>query len=345
MQRILRSCVVVFLMASPVTVLAHGSADLLVESTASGGGQLKVEYDFDTVGRLSFSASLGPVSLYTGIIPAFDMLAADEPEEGAFVLATGTQLTLTITAIDAGKTAMKIGTTSLAAAGDSVSLGTVPFPHTHPEYQLQLTLPEGEYGEGTISFMLTSSGPVTYAPSDVYTLKVSNGPLPLPDYDTTAYDSKNVKCLSKASKEGAKFASKTHDLLSACLDKVQVYEAKAALTTPPSNLAAVQAAAEKACADAAGTGSDSGTLLGKIAAAQASALKNIQKACGSAGSGLATDDDVNQHLGLVSCRAQEMVAAAYGLGRVQLAAFTARASQGGQTLDTYFPCLFLTGSD
>jgi len=345
MQRTMRILVAAFLVASPTMVLAHGSADMLLESTASGGGQLRVEFDFGTVARVGFSASLGAVSLYTGIIPAFDMLAADEPDEGSFVLATGTQITLTVTAIDAGKTAMKVDTTSLSAVGDTVALGTVPFPHTHPEYQLQLTLPEGEYGEGTISFQLTSTGPVAYAPSDVYTLKISNGPLPLPDYDTSAYDSKNVKCLSKAAKEGGKFASKTHDLLSQCLDKLQAYEAKAALTTPPGNLAAAQAAAEKACADASGTGPDSATLLGKIAAAQAAALKNIQKACGTAGSGLATDDDMNQHLGLVSCRAQELVAAAYGLGHTQLSAFTARASQGGQPLDTYFPCLFLTGSD
>ncbi len=169
--------------------------------------------------------------------------------------------------------------------------------------------------------------------------------MPLPDYDTSAYDSKNVKCLSKASKEGGKFASKTHDLLSQCLDKVQVYEAKAALATPPGNLAAVLAVAEKACADASGTGPDAGTLLGKIAAARAAALTAIQKACGTAGSGLFSDDDIAQHLGLLSCRAQELVGAAYGLGKAELGTFVARASQGGEPLDQYFPCLFLTGAE
>ncbi len=136
------------------------------------GAQGRIRFQYRRTRQLQREP--GPVSLYSGTIPAFDLLAADEPSEPSYTITAGTQVTLTITGIDAGTTAMKIGTTQLAAVGDSVVLGTVPFPHTHPEYQLQLTLAEGEYGEGRISFRLSASGPTTYAQSEIYTLKISN---------------------------------------------------------------------------------------------------------------------------------------------------------------------------
>jgi len=339
----IRSLVILLFLASPAAVLAHGDAVVELGSSASGSGALAADYDFSAVSKLSFSLSGGGISLYTGIFPAFEPLTADAAP--FYALATGTQASIQITDNDGGKTAVKFDTTVLSHIGDSAVIGTIPFDHTHPEYQLQLQLPEGEFGEGRISFKLTASGPTTYADSPVYTIKISNGPLPLIDFDTDAYDKGAVKCLSKAAKSIAKFVAVEQTVLGKCLDKVQAADAKAALTTPPSSLAAAQAAAEKACADASGSGPDASTMLGRLDAARAKALADIQGACGVSGSGSYADDDITQMLGLASCRAQELVAGTYGVAHEQLEEITVRPSQGGDSVAAHLPCLYLTASD
>jgi hypothetical protein len=353
MQRLTTLCALVVSCAlAPAGVWAHGGSSMLISSTADGGGALQAEYDFSAVSRLSFSASLpGPVSVYTGVEPAFDLLAADEPLEPSYVLDDATQVSVEITAIDAGKTAMKIGATVLSAVGDSVVLGTTPFPHTHPELQLLLTLPEGEFGEGSVSFKLTTPS-AAYGESEIYTLKLSNGPLAPLDYDAAVYAAKSVLCQQTVGAQVRTLINKELGYLKACLDKVAVYTAKAALTTPPPSLGAAQAAAEKACANASGTTPDSSTMLGKIAKAKAAASTAIKKRCGTpnppavpnSASGDLSDDDISQHLGLAGCRVEELAAAAYGGAKPALAAYTARASQGGNPLDQYFPCLIETAA-
>jgi len=342
------SCLVMSVVASifvcPLRAHAHGSFNMLISSTASGGGALQVEYDFSTVARLGFSTSLGGFSIYTGLEPAFELLAEDEPAEPSFVVSNGTDISVEITAIDFGKTSMKVGSTVLAAVGDSALFGTVPFDHVHPELQLQLMLPEGEFGEGTISFKITTTSGA-YTESEPYVLKLSNGPLPPLDYDPTAFAKDSVKCQQTVGKVVKKLIGKEFGILSKCLDKVQVFKAKSELTTPPSDLAKAQATAEQACADASGTGPDSKTVLGQLAAARAAAATAIADACSGTGSGDLSDDDISQQIGFASCHVEQLAAGAYGGAKTELAEFTARASQGGATLDTYFPCLYATASE
>jgi hypothetical protein len=327
---------------------AHGTAGVMaLASTASHGGALALEYEFDAVSRLSFSTSILGTSIYTGIIPAFEPIAADDVPNSLYVVDGGTVVTVAITAIDQDKVKMKIDTTTMSAVGDTAVLGTMPFGHTHPQFSLELALPEGEFGEGRVSFKLISTGPTIYAESEIYTVKLSNGPLPVPDYDTAAYDSASVKCLATSSREARKFTGKVQTFLSKCLDTVQVYSAKAALASPPSNLAALLSAAEKACADAAGAGPDSSTLLGRIQAAKARAVAKIEADCGATGSTDFVADDVTQFLGLTQCRAEELLAASYGVAKDQLEElnFTLRASQGGGPLIDSFPCIVVTATD
>ena len=334
-------------LTSATMAFAHGDAVITLASTASGGGALTADYEFESVSRVGFNFSNMGVSFYTGIFPAFEPLAADNPGASEYVLATNTQVSIQITALDDGKTSMKIDTTTLSHVGDSAVLGTMPFPHTHPEYQLLLQLPEGSFGEGRVSFKLTASGPTTYAESPVYTVKISNGPLAPPDYDTGSYDKANIKCYAASAKAVKKFVAAEQSLLGKCLGKVQNYEAGLAVTSPPNNLSKLQAAAEKACADASGTGPDSKTMLGKIDAARNKAMVAIQAACGASGSGALSDDDISQELGLASCRAEELVAASYGTAHPELEEFPVRPSQtaGGDTVTDHLPCLFLTASD
>lgn len=345
-QQLARALTAAFLVAalSPAAARAHGTAEMILGSTADSAGALALDFEFESVVvRVPFTTVLGPVSFYSDTIPAIEPLAADDLTIPLYVLDAGTQVTMEITAIDAGTVSVKIGATTLDSVGDTAVVGTTPIPHTHPTYQLALDLPEGEFGEGRVSFKLTASGPTTYAESAVYTLRVSNGPLPVLAYDTASEDKASTKCLAAVSKAVAKFVSSKHKLLAKCLDKVQAWQAKAALLTPPGNLAA--AAAEKACADAAGTGPDSATMLGRIDAARAKAFTAIQTACGASGSADLSDDDIGAHLGLAGCRVEELASATYGTGREALEDFPTRATQGGEPVGDHLPCMSLTATE
>ena len=75
---------------------------------------------------------------------AFSSLSLDDPAESLYVLAGGTEVSVEITALEPGKTAMKLRGTVLDAVGESVVLGTqgaVPpndIGDQHPELQLLL---------------------------------------------------------------------------------------------------------------------------------------------------------------------------------------------------------------
>jgi len=362
------SIMAVALVVQPAQVRAHGIYNMLIGSTASDSGTLKLDYDFSSVARVGFDHTVGGVSVYSGIEPAFELLKADDAVTPSYVLASGTDVNVVVTGIDDGNLSIQIinldnsTTYTLAHVGDTALLGVVgpgntldpsaPDPHVHPTLLLQLTLPEGQFGEASVSFKLTTASS-TYTASPIYTLKVSNGPLAPIDYDTTAYGAKSVTCQKTVGAQVSKFAAKKFALLRPCLDKLQVYKALSELTTPPAGLATALAAAEKACANASGATPDTTTMLGKLAAAQAVAFTAIQKKCGApnpptvpnSASGDFSDDDIHQQLGFAGCRVEEVVAGAYGGARAEMALIAARASQGGKTLDTYFPCLLTTASE
>jgi len=366
---LLLGMICIFPCIGPATAHAHGIYNMLIGSTLSGGGTLKLDYDFSSVARVGYDSTVGPYSVYTGLEPAFELLKTDDAVTPSYVLVNGTDVNVVVTGIDDGKLSVQImnldnsTTYNLQHVGDTALLGVVgpgntldpsaPDPHVHPTLALQLLLPEGQFGEASISFKLTTSS--TYGASPVYTLKVSNGPLAPIDYDTTTYGAHSVTCQKTVGAQINSFTNKRLALLRPCLDALQVYKARSELTTPPPNLAPAPAltSAEKICANASGTGPDTKTILGKVGAAQAAAFKAIQKKCGtpnppaipSSASGDFSDDDINQMLGLAGCRAEELLAGAYGGARAELALITARASQGGKTLDTYFPCLYTTASE
>lgn len=204
--------------------------------------------------------------------------------------------------------------------------------------QLILALPAGTFGEARISFKLTdASASPTYSDSEVYTLTLTNGHLGAVDFSTSSLDRPAIRCQQAVGREARKFLNKKLTFLSQCLDAVMLYNARAAAGLPSS--AALQAA-EKRCADASGSGPESRTLLGKIESARAKALDAIKATCGVAGSGDFTqDEDIQAHISMVGCRAEELVSASYNTAKHDLEPFTARSSQGGQPLDTYFPCL------
>lgn len=324
-------------LARGASAFAHGGNHDIIEigSQANGSGALKTTFDFHLAVRATLSLALPGATVYTASQPSFDVLPADDAAQPIYVLNNGTNVRLEILAVDAGKTALKIGSTVLDQPGESELIGTQPFAHLHPEIQLVLQLPPGEFGEGRITFRLTSTTP-GYTASEPYTLVISNAHLKAPGYAAIPgeYDAAGVSCATTAAKESAKFGAKKHQILSGCLAKIQVLAAREAAGLDGTSAAT---AATAACAKT--TGLDEGTMLGKIEAARAKALDKIAKKCGAAGSNDFSNDEIGALLGLAGCRAEEQVAAAFNGARAALDNFTARVSQGGGPLDGSFPCM------
>jgi hypothetical protein len=166
---------------------AQHAGDILVGSSAAGGGALVARFAFPAQIALAESFRAGGLTLYGATDPGFDVPAADDPVAGTFRLASGTTVSLELTAIGEGCppshaacASLKVGASTLDAAGESAVLGAMPDLHIHPTWQL--TLPDGSTAAATIRFRLTSSSG-TYSPSAEYAVAVRNGaasPTPTP---------------------------------------------------------------------------------------------------------------------------------------------------------------------
>lgn len=325
------------------TGVAHAHSDMAVASDSDGSGNLIVDYDFAAKARATYSTTIGGISTYSIDDPGFVSLEADEPGE-AYVLDPGTTVTVEITAVD-GKVSMLLNSVLLDTTGETVVLGTEGAAppndlHHHADFQLQLRLPAGQYGEGRISFKLT--GDNGYGDSEEYTLHVTNGFLNGVEYDSAAEDTASVKCQAAIGKAVRNLAAAKYQLMTKCLDAVQKVTAKEALAVPPASLSAAWAKAGVVCADENGTGDLGKTLLGRIRAAKQKALASVRKACGSNGSGDYTEDnDLLANLGFVECNTEELVSATYGFASQALQSFDVRAAEGGRCVggtDASAPC-------
>lgn len=170
-----------------VAVLGTGTAAacvgvecLLTWSTEDGGGALTLQYNFATSKVQTFRAFCASGScLYSAVNPGF-MNSGENPPEGSYILAAATNIGVEIVDIDAGAT-MKINDAVLDQPGESAPLGTTPELHTHPSWQLRL--PEGEQGDYSISFKLTTDS-TRYSGSEVFSIVLTNLPTPTPDAPT-----------------------------------------------------------------------------------------------------------------------------------------------------------------
>jgi hypothetical protein len=326
---------------APGAARAQHTGDMLVAATAPGGGALALDFNPDTVVRVSYDPVLSGLlgqSAYTASDPGFDALETAEPPD-LYPVDTGTEVTVEVTAIDSGKVAAVLNAVTLDSVGDSVVLGTAGVDlHHHPTFQLLLTLPPGEFGEGRLSLNIRQSGgPATYADSETLTLVLSNGHLAPPDYDAASYDGQSVACQKALGKGGKKVAAVVYAQLTKCLDAVAIHAAREASGHPGAATAA--AAARSKCGDAEGTLLTSQTMLGKIGAALATAFDLVRTKCGPApGSEDYDDEAIRAHLGLVSCRIQNALAGAYHGAHEALEAIT----QAGTPVIDALPCLVPT---
>jgi hypothetical protein len=302
----------------------HGQADMLVGSDIPGGGRLLIEYPFDERPVVRVTKNSGFPGLFDATSPGF--VPADEPGE-IEQLANPTTVELEVTGIDAN-VRLQVGGTSLANAGESAVIGThdcdigTPGPceeggdgsglHRHPLFQLFLSTLDDEFAEGRVSFRLKDQD-AAYADSEIVTFRLSNGFLPaLDDPEKT-----DLACRTAVSKEIEKLHRSIYREMAKCLERIAAAE----------HLGGSETAALKACR----IGEDSKSLSGRLSAARRRAFEKIEKTCGSlaAGSAPFTDSAVHTHLGMASCRAQELVGATYNGSRDEIVELLSGRCNGG----------------
>lgn len=159
----------------------EGHVDILIGATEEGGGALVVDYhDSDEPIGVSFSSCIGGsgencdggVVLYSAEDPGFGAVEEPEPDEGVFPLEEGTEVSIEITAIDAGAS-LFIGDATLDAVGESAVIGTaLEGLHVHGEWRLVLPGGEEPLAEYTVEFMLTTTAPL-YESSDAFALTLT----------------------------------------------------------------------------------------------------------------------------------------------------------------------------
>jgi len=319
-----------------VDARGHNPAEtMVVASTADGGGQLALVFDFTTVARLSYSTTLGVTDVYTGGLPGLAGLSADSVPESLYVLDPGTQVKLVATGLDPGKTAVQIGATSIDAAGESAVIGTAPLADSHPEWQLLLT--GDEPGEGTISFKLAATAPSPYTDSPIYTLRLSNGPIPPFAFDQSANDSAAVVCQKAIAKTLPRLITKTMSAMNRCLVAIADLQAHLALAVPPSNLVDIYRATESVCAGSVAAAPER-TPLGKVEALSSAAEAAIAARC----SGILDERAIADYVRSARCGAEQLLGEAFPGANAGLAAFLSQPAQGGDALSGHFPCLRAT---
>ncbi len=289
----------------------HDHSDLEIGSSASGGGDLIVEYPFSELPVVRVTDSGFP-GLFTSTDPGFTPALDEAPD--LFELSLGTEVDFEITDIDPG-ISLQMGMTLLENVGDTATIGTHDFLgdpessslHQHPTFQLLLSAPGDTFAEGRFSFKLRegSSG-VGYGDSEIHTLKLSNGYLPGLEGAATIAD---VNCRKAVALEVRKLTAEVYRRLGLCLDRITLAE----------ELGKSEKAARKACE--VNTAHDSKGVAGRIETAVQKAIGRIEKKCGTLTSSSEpyTQSAINTHLGMASCRAQELAGATYENARDEIA--------------------------
>jgi len=178
--------------------------------------------------------------------------------------------------------------------------------------------------------------------------------LPAIDYNplrSGRKDSRSVSCQRAAGAAARSFAAKKYNLLRRCLDKIQEHKARVAAGLSATSIQAALDAATKVCAEPGSGKPDEKTLVGNIKTTRDRTVARIEKRCGSSGQtaldgrtigGTASDDlsraEIGTYVDRIGCEAGELISQAYGSAAADLALFSTRPSQGGQTLAQEFPC-------
>jgi hypothetical protein len=140
--------------SGPGTLPPEEHREILIASTATGGGNLAVDFDFEAQPILvSFVGTFGELDFFTGNEPGFEALL--EPEDDLFVLDDGTPIGLELIAND-GVARLRFEDEILENPGDTVVIGSTPTLDGHGEWQLLLPAGERE-GDFHLTFKVTTT--------------------------------------------------------------------------------------------------------------------------------------------------------------------------------------------
>lgn len=146
--------------------------DILVASSARGGGNLVAVVPSTARVRVFESLCAGGMCLYSSADPGFIGLTQERPADGHFVLNGNVAVRLQLVGGDAAAS-LKVGPTLLRSPGDHAALGNGPGLHNHPSWQL--TLPQGTIGDYDVTLKLTTTAR-GYSESLPFALTISNAP-------------------------------------------------------------------------------------------------------------------------------------------------------------------------
>ncbi len=183
-----------------------------------------------------------------------------------------------------------------------------PDIHNHPEYQLQLIALSGDnpdlFAEGDVLFKLTNTDAAGYGESPVYKLTLSNGHLPPAEFEDAPDDAdkkRRAKCQKAVAGEVRKLVADHYKRLSQCMDALVAAE----------ELGGKESNVDKKC-DLSSSGKG---VVGRLQEKVAKAVAKIEKKCGEPTLGAASEPytlrQINNHLGMATCRTQDLIGGLY----------------------------------
>ena len=169
-----RWMIAAILVAPSAALAQHEHMDIY--STAPGGGDLVLVYDFNKTVDTFQVFCAGGLCLYSTINPAFMAPDAGDDANGHYRLLDGTQVSVVIVDADS-KVTLNVDGHRLKNADDTAVLGVMPPIHNHPSWQL--VAPEGETGMYPIAYKLHADVGA-YGDSPEYHQLLSNLPQAVP---------------------------------------------------------------------------------------------------------------------------------------------------------------------
>jgi hypothetical protein len=155
--------------------------DMVIASTAAGGGALTIDFDFSEEIALGTpqciggdgDTCVGGILLYTSESPGFDALLEDEPDEGVYALVEGVDIRMVLTDRSPEASFFVDGVT-LDTIGESVVLGeSLDGLHVHGAFQV--AVPGGtEQRDFFLAFELATDSPA-YSGSQEFVLILHAG--------------------------------------------------------------------------------------------------------------------------------------------------------------------------
>ena len=153
-----------FRVEAAVPAVEH--VEILVGSTADGGGALALhpEFDLDTPVPVPFAECLGGsgedcsggTRVHQVANPGINSAEDDDPDESFFALDPGVAVDLEVLAIDAGLS-IRFDEQIIDEVGDRAVLGTTPEFHADPETQLTIG-PDGGPSRYQVTFRISTPG-------------------------------------------------------------------------------------------------------------------------------------------------------------------------------------------